>query len=477
MAVTLKLVRLDDFIADIDSVDLLSGGYSLAADGYAQVVAPIGAKSVHETITLNIHGTSTDNLATLVQEIDEKIRQVQWWIEDPGIEMYQVWLRVQMDEESYTRQAQILNILPPDSVNIFTKYETDDHYITEYTFGIERTPFWERPYPYPSTTTVTGLSSAGGMGQLAETINGDVPARLAILDPMPNGSDSLCEFWVGWKSNRFGNPANFVPVCSLDGSIYLDTDTTATADATAVNGNKVRCTFGTDATLIQRTITQVNDVVADSAKHTDQRGTYLVLLRAKLTDTSSITRIRIAYSFSDNLYMFNPVYRARQIVKGSQWQLYPMGIVAIPPLRITPGLLISNAAISIQAERISGSGSLDMDCLTLIPVDDGAIHVDIGADNTLNLYPARVSQNADGTLRAFKTSPTYVEGAATFDPINYTGLIANNSQPYVVAAGQKYAVFTGGQDKINTFTEKVDVAYNYIPRWRTLRGSGTGSLT
>jgi hypothetical protein len=173
--------------------------------------------------------------------------------------------------------------------------------------------------------------------------------------------------------------------------------------------------------------------------------------------------------------MFNPVYRSRQKISGGQWQLYPVGVVTIPPIRVTSGLLISNASIGVQAERLIGNGGLDLDCFVLIPTDDGAVHVDIGEHTTSNLYPIRVSQNADGTVRSFKTSPTYVEGSSIVEPINYTGLIANSSKPYVIVAGQDWYLTLpdGTIKKENIFSKKIDVAYAYIPRWRTLRGTVT----
>lgn len=474
MTVQLKLVRLNDFVADIDSVDLLASGYLLAANGYQPVVAPIGAKSVYETITLELQGSSTDDLASMVQDIDEKIRQVQWWIDNPGVERYQVWLRVQVDEESSPRQAQIISIQPADRVNVFSTVDTSEYHITEYQIGIERTPFWEHPYPYPSTTAITALSSCGGIAEMSETINGDVPARIAVMDPTPNGAAQFGEYWIGFKSNRFGNPAKFEPVWSLSDSIYLDTDTSSTADATAVNGNKLVCTFGTDETLTQRTITRINEVVASSSEHADQRGSYAVLLRAKMSDTNSIACVRMLYSFADTLRILNPIYRARQTItspiNSGYWMLYPMGTAVIPSMRLSPGIEISTAAICLQAERISGSGNLELDCLVLIPIDDGGVHVASAMnENVTNGFYLHVIQDADGAVRTFASSSTYVDYPSTIEPMNFTGLIANNSKPYIVVAGQKY-VSTSSQ---SVFTDDIDITYTYIPRWRTLRGSVT----
>src|SRR5512139_1040602 len=257
MAAQLKLVRLADFAADVDSVDLLASGYSLRADGYQPVVAPIGARSVHESITLELQGTSVDDLASMVQDIDEKIKQLQWWLDNPTVEQYQIWLRVQADGESSPRQAQILNIEPASRVNLFSTIDTTEYYITEYQFGIERTALWEHPYAYPATTAKTNLNCIGGMVELSETINGDIPARLARFDFKSNAAgQDFGKFWAGWRTSRFGTVGNFEPVWSLsDGA--PETDTTSGADATAYNGNALTCTFATVATLVERAYIKV----------------------------------------------------------------------------------------------------------------------------------------------------------------------------------------------------------------------------
>lgn len=474
MAAMLKLVRLNDFTADIDTVDLLSGGFSLAADGYAPVVAPIGAKSVHETITLTLKGTSTDDLAFMVQDIDRKIKECQWWIDDPGVEKYQVWLRVQMDGETYTRQAQILNIEPANKVNEFTKQETNDYTIVEYTIGIERTPFWEQPYSYPNTTSKTALNVLGDMVQLSETIQGDVPARLAKVSINQNDVQSQVNlYWAGWKTSRFGNPANFTPVWSLNLSSYLGTDTSASADTSAYNGNKVVCTFGTDATLISRAVISVGDVISDAAKYNDQRGTYLVLLRA-YTGTSTTVRARMAYSFGGGgvSAVLSPIYRARQVISNTNWSFYEMGLVSFPAVRSPISYTLKNSAIEIDVERIAGSGSLTMDCLTLIPVNDGALKsISPSANLATTSVLLSTFQNADESLSAIVENNNFIVWPGYINPVNSWSLPANNEAPYLVIASQG---LTGSPAAaVNTKGWKIDFSYNYIPRWRTLRGTGT----
>ncbi len=467
MTAILKLVRLDDFAADVDSIDLLSGGFSLAANGYAPAVAPINAKSVHETITLTLQGTSTDDLALMVQEIDRKIKQVQWWIEDSNVERYQVWLRVQMDEESNPRQAQLVNIEPSQKVNEFTTQETADHTIVEYQIGIERTPFWEQPYPYPSTTQLSNVNVIGGVATLAEVIHGDVPARLLRLGAFKNdASAGLSNFWYGWKTSRFGTKVNFVPVWSLALGSGRDTDTTVVADATAYNGDKITCTFATVTTLLQRTVITVANVTAN---YNDQRGTYDVLLRAKMSDTS-VARVRIGYSLSSGTTLLGPVYRNRVPISGTAWKIYEMGTISIPPQRIYNSQSVKFFGINISAELYSGTGDIDMDCFILIPRDDGSMAV-VSSVSVESGQVASVFQAADGSVFGYADNGTGDSmGPVTLKPGASWGVPANDESPNLIFVASD-ATFGSTKSK----TEHI--IYTAIPRYRTLRGAGIGPTT
>lgn len=471
MARQLKLVRLDDFISDIDSIDLFAGGYSLAEDGYTPMVAPLGATSVHEVITLKIQGSSKDNLATLIQAVDAKIKQVQWWLDDPGIERYQVWLRVQQDNETNARQAQIVNILPPDKIRVFQPEEYNNNYIGEYSIGIERTPYWEAPYTYPTTTGMDNLNIIGGTATLSETINGDVPARLARLTVVTDSSSGrVSDFWAGWKTSRFGASANFIPVWELHNGAEMDVDTTAVADATAYDGTKITTTFSADATLILREKILVSDVTtAHSGVLADQRGSYLVLLRAKMSDTS-IARVRLAAGQFSGSKFNSPVYRSRIVISGTGWNLYEMGNIKIPPSRLPVGYTFPNFALGFYAERISGSGSLDMDCAILIPIDDGAVKMEctggLQGGQIMEVYQA--ADDSLWSLAGFAVG----DGRAIFSvvpkPQGYWSLPANGEKPVIVIAATDNINGTG-----NLNGKTVDLTYAYIPRWRTLRGNVT----
>lgn len=452
MAPQLSLVRLEDLGADIDSLDLLSGGFT--PTNWVQAIANEDDSSVSEVITLKIEGSSQDNLSSLVQSLDNKIKQANW--HSDLSERYGVWLRAKMGNESLARQAMVIKARRSPVVPLFDAPAGANNIARAYQLGLDRTPWWEYAYPYPSTTNITGLSTLGGASTLAETIRGDVNARLVRLTISPVGDAVLGKFWLGWKTNRFGSSANFVPVWPVrlgDES----TDTSATADATAYDGNRITCTFATDATLVRRSLIFVGQVTAN---YQDQRGGYSVLMRAKMSD-ASVARARISHAYNVNVAQ---TLNSRQVISGTNWKLYEMGDVFIPSPKGLSGLSLYNYTIQLEAERVSGSGDLHVDCYVFIPVDDASVRVDtetnLSSTNTLRVY-----QKADERVEALAmTGDILVIHSPNVSSRGWS-LPSNDSSPVLIFAAQS----TATQDKDWT----ADLTYTYTPRWATLRGSET----
>jgi hypothetical protein len=461
MAMTLKLVRLDDFTSDIDSVDLTAGGYSLALDGYQPTVAADGDYSVTESITINIQSTSTDALATLVQALDTKIKQIGWWIDDQGVEKYQVWLRVGLNGESNTRQAMLLSIKPPEQLPLFNRLIDNNFLLASYTFAIERTPYWEGA---PITeVNKTGLNALGGSTALSAAVNGDVPARLQRVK-IATGSELMImsNAWIGFKTSRFGTAANFISRWGLSGGIYGD-DTSGASDSTASTGTRVVTTFAGTPGLEWRVNARL--AVSASVNPSDQRGTYQVLLRARMNDSASKALVRIGYGFNIN----HLAYRARVVVSGSLWHLYEVGTVKIPPYRTYNYNDLTSFIIGVYAQRGSGTGSLYMDCLVLIPIDDGAIGVTtkpgsltgVGGTERIAVYQA-----PDGAIHGTHDWGSASHDIAVTQPQGSWSAPNDATAPLIVVAADDYSFGSVLNDTVN-------VSYIYIPRWRTLRGSVT----
>lgn len=274
------------------------------------------------------------------------------------------------------------------------------------------------------------------------------------------------DFWAGWKTSRFGVIANFVPVWPLYKGVPVDADTSETADATAYDGTKVTTSFTASSSLILRDAVTLVNVVPTNIN--DQRGTYLVLLRAKMSDTS-IARVQMVYGLYSGGSIQSPTFRSRQIISGTVWSLYELGTAKMPPSRIPIGYDFQNFAFGLYAERISGSGSLDMDCLILIPIDDSGIKfTSSGRINGSSGQMGEVFTLANGELYAtahFSSGQTIYSVVPKPQGNVSWSLPANNEAPLLVIAANDTI---SGAIKGKT----LDVTYTYIPRWRTLRGTG-----
>lgn len=447
MAEQLLLVRRDDYTADVDSLSLLP---YLANEGWQQSIAN-DETSLEETLTLHVQGTSHDDLASKIQAIETKIEQINY--RKLG-ERYQIWLRAQLSGETNARQAMVTSIKRDRAklIGMFANKASAPALI-DYPLVIRRTPSWEET----SYTARTGsnVNCLGGTASISAP-GGDVPARFGLTTL--SGRD-LQEIWIGFRSVRHGTLANFVSVWNLrkgaaltDGDVGTDAPNT---DATAADGYKAFVTFATVATLTRRVSIQANQAAGTPA---DQRGAYLVLLRAKCTSSRS-ARVRLTHGWP-SAYTKTKLPRVT-IPAFVSWKLYEMGVVEIPPsTQSINGLInLDYYTMEVEAESTGGSGNLDLDCLILIPLD-GLIHasiVDIG-----NECAMQIVQSADGSVSGIGYAGGSPFFAVTAEMTN--GLPIDSS--LMVVAGQRSTV-GGGSVK----GDLTSVTMQVWRRWRVLRGS------
>lgn len=454
MAMTLTLVRLDDSSASTDALDLTASGITLAKNGYNPGVAADGDTSVAETITLAISASSVDAFSAKVQSLDKKIKQVGWWSEYPEVEPYQVWLRVKLNNETSERQAMITRIKPPDSLPLTNHTFFKNTLLGNYTFGIERTPYWEDTVATNgSTATLTG--NIGGSALWGDTVYGDVPARLSEFKITANtDSGGLSKAWFGFHSSRYGTtPANLAAYwpAACAHATWFDADTSLSNDG---NGRgTLTTTFATSASLTRRwhlTPTYY------TTNRSDQRGAFLVLLAA-MVDTGTVARARIAYSQDLSTTVTSPIYRSRVVINGIGWNTYEMGNVTLPARYQRSTDALDVWAITLEVERVSGTGKFYTYGFWFIPLE-GMISISCAMTN-----PVTVFQRPDGNLvgRAY-SSTVYPSSEALIQDINWS-LPANDEKPYLIGA-----VNAGYGGAGNT---TIDVAYKYFKRWRTLRGN------
>lgn len=471
MAPTLSLVRRDDQIADVDSISLLgyTDGMELADNGWATAVASPGDALVTEAITLRVKGTTQDNMAAKLQGLDLKLKQARWYA-DPQ-ELYSVWLRAKLKNETNTRQALVIGGRR-SPVPLFTNLANVSNVVQTYALALDRMPYWESTAVVDYSQAGLGtLSSLGGMwdyttyGGSPGAVAGDVPARIAQATLTGVAGDgALTKSWLGFRTNRFGNRANFQARWDMYLSVDFganDADTSKTADAATVSGFRSTTSFATVATMLQRALLRLNSVTANS---NDQRGSYMVLLRAKASAGGSSINVRLA----DGWYNTNsPAIRQRVNITSTSYYLYELGVVQIPsPGRAIPSYFLDNYALMLQAERVSGAASLHMDCMILIPISEGYITTDQpdagasdGFGNAAGGLAHWVFERPDGAIQGLYLGLASPSGNIS---VRYSGGLPTSNGIAVVAA-QRLAS--------SVKTDTVSLEFAVYPRWTTLRGA------
>src|SRR5512139_405083 len=285
----LDLVQRPDRGSDVDVLSILD--WVKLPDGWSQA-ASNDETPADETLTLNIDADNHDDLASILQDLDEKIKQVKW-AQHP-LEPNGVWLRTQLKNETNTRQAYITRARR--GAARVTQPAMSSAGLYQYIFGLTRTPAWESPDLI--SEDIAAIDCLGGMVELSAAIDGDLPARVALASVYPISSATFNQFWMGFRGDRFGTAANFEPVwnCFLAQGASWGADTDDEDDADAIGGFRMAVTFATVPTLAKRLIIDAQDITATN--YADQVGRYQVLLRAKMTDASTAL-VRIGYGFVD----------------------------------------------------------------------------------------------------------------------------------------------------------------------------------
>jgi len=470
MAEQLKLVQRNDFTADISTLNLLNfaDGFETAEDGYKSQDAGEVNGPVWETISLMARAATPDALAAVLQALEAKREQARWYKD--GSERYGVWLRSQLSTETGARQAFIEELQHRPKGSFYNRGANVSATLPEYIAAIKRIPYWEATSA--STYTGTALNCIGGQANLTGTVPGDVPARLAQVQfaGVP-GAGALWKFWLGFRTDRFGARASFQSVWNLRKAVTFGTYTTGgttNPDAMAHDGYKVVCTFnpsGADTPMERRATIRVTDVTASP---NEQRGRYTALMRAKLASGATGSfRVRLADGYYTTLGTGQSfAVRGRVAVTSTAWHYYELGEVRIPsPNELVGGTdFLSNYALGIDAERIGGAGSLEMDCLILIPVGEGFVYASTGANVGVEYSAGDTRPLCVHVRPTGKVDSVWMAGSM---PVAVGQAKVNDGLPVgdvrAVLAAERY----DGSVKGDTNTV---IAYVYH-RWNSLRGA------
>lgn len=202
-------------------------------------------------------------------------------------------------------------------------------------------------------------------------INGDTAAGTGVE------SDVLTRLWVGVMPYT---GSDFVPIWLLqDADLHNNTSLTTDADMYDTNVAEVsNADFTATPGMALRVSLDVATVYTGAfigpLAYAQAKGNYVALLRYKLTGAGTVlARGGVSYS-SSGTYAYN---EPRVLEDSGEWRFVNLGLVKIPPRGyryekqqiFSSGFdhLIGDTSIGVDAQRITGSGVLLLDTITMIP--------------------------------------------------------------------------------------------------------------
>jgi hypothetical protein len=446
---TLSIVR------GSETFDLLEGGdgFKLALNGWTPAVTyKESGEYIHpiETITLNVSGTSHNNLANRISALSDEIREGQDRIDDP-VATDAAYLRWKLPNETAARQALIEDLRYELGDSPYFPPVINHSHMRQLRLSITRRPFWEdidATNPYWSNVYTYGYLLDTG-----STSAGDASRRLWLTSILA-GQGSLTEMWMGFRTSRYGEKTQLRPV-------WTCTDGTGYNNTTASGGDMVWTPGGgADNNLLARLIVRMEDTLAPASVFLAQRGTFTVLLRAKSTDATRTFYARLSDGFAGSA-QWNT--HSRVEVSGTNYLLYNLGTVTIPPMSLrydgSVSTILKDYALRIEAEEgtTSGSGNLSMERFVLIPQTEGFCH--IKGMNLSTSARAYVYTEVDERLSAYSVDGTDIDTPTEFDVINYS------------LPRDDFCIVFAAQGAAQVLTDYVTISMSYFPRWYSFRGT------
>ena len=464
MAAQIVLVRGATTVSLQGGID----GIWLADNGWIRTVAQRGVngqwpESVPETLVCRVQADDQDDLAAIIQSVNEILRQAGDYA-DEEIDYNEVYLRAQLKDESNAYQALILSGTAEPRSSLYDPPVDYDDFLPEIVISLTRKWAWE---PTSSTNiTATEVDAAGDLyNYSASAPAGDVPGRPSYVrfDEETGGDmDAMAEHWLGFRTARFGTIANFEPVWSLEDAGSLDNNT---ADMTTY----IRWSpaGGADDLLLTRAVISMGDAVTYPA---DQRGRFLVLLRAKSSSAvgTRTFHVKVASGLAEGSTWDE---RPRVLISGGDFYFYAVGEFSFPvigrPIGYSDAAMMREQALRIRAEIADegdSDGNLDMERLVLIPIAEGFMHIKSAET---------IGSVGDWATMFTEPDDSIASVLYILDTHQYPeGLPAHDTAKWGLPPEAGAMVYAGQDTGESRTTDELRILVSYYERWLTLKGAG-----
>lgn len=453
-------LALTDYTDTASKVNLVSGVFRLLRGTFIPKPGT-GSGSVIDVIDL-VSEAGNDAIVAELARIETMFELARTWRTNP-LQSGGVWLEWGIDAEPrvsaevgypakrawvYGGEIEIMNVrgMPGALLNgrVFVRLAIRRHAAFE---NLEEVSDSETSIGWGDVIDLTGLQAEKG------TLPGRI--RRALVYETTTGQ-YMAEFWLGIRPENI-DPQSVTVLWELEAGTN-GTDTSNSSDATASDGSKKTCSFATETGLDARvTITPYQ--AAGAGYCSELAGRYLILLRCKVGSSTECGILMRHGSATDyGLTASEPVY-----IDNTSWKLVELGEVTIPAqgyrdeFSIDIEYAIRKFTIRIDAERLSGSGSLDLDALYLIPADH-FIHV---------RYPATPSEVY---MMEGITLPDDDLNLHLWELANDAYIFGEQSaRDWVIPLDIGIAVVAGQKATEHVLTHDHNLYLYWVPRWSGFR--------
>jgi hypothetical protein len=271
-------------------------------------------------------------------------------------------------------------------------------------------------------------------------------------------------------AQRTANNPTAVTVFAQAEAGTMGTDTTVQANDTAMSGsgsNFVRCSFSTSSSLVTR-LTVTTPTATDAAA---LRGRYRVFARIRTSATGSNFTVRYV-SNSTGANTVNGPQVTFDSLANTEFRYTDLGILEFPGPGPVPTAMgysglsaqVATQPLGIQVARNSGTGTLDIDHVYLMPADERLSVTSRNAQVTNSFLvidgPSEMAYGMAPSTTPFGATRTVDGGGGLVSMMGGTPML-------VPGVTNRWYMLRGGSGV--TTTSPVDVSY--WPRWREVATS------
>jgi hypothetical protein len=238
------------------------------------------------------------------------------------------------------------------------------------------------PFAYGLRETLSSVATlnnpVGGMTYDIASPKGDVETPLYLDIDGTNGVTGRLQTCVAVC--RRGTPSAS-PFALQAEAMTMGTDTVVQVNSATMSGagsNYVRTTPGTTSM-----VTRLSIAAFPTSPSTDARGTYRVFARVKKNTAGDVWDVRLLWGSSTTQVTNDTV---RTPASDATIRYIDLGLVQVPAGYdpVTDGLSgtelpVQGVFLAVQAQRVSGAGTLDIDVLLFVPADDRMMMVKLPA--------------------------------------------------------------------------------------------------